>query len=219
MIHFNRSKFVEYWGVFAAAFNFRRHIGRLDSIDSIEDFVITRAAFISQKGLFGYVKTRMGTKYPEMYRDDVMMHSLNIAKMYVYAAALSDLTIWVVANVTEINAIEDAHRNNLAERIFKAGMKQNSDSSVTKFSADEAVSAFKSRIADIDWSGIAISRDVFTESPNAVMKWAPVSDNLKKYDFEFVTNSIRFSWNNVRRQFTKRCDKQLISEQLAPYSP
>ena len=210
MIHFERSKIGAYWKTFSAAFNFRRHAGRLDSLETIEDFAITRAAFIAQKGLFGYVKTRMGTKYPEMFRDDLMVKSLNIAKMHVYAACLSDLTIWTVANALNSVVIIDSHRYDLAERIFTAGLAQNSEPDVTEFSPADAIAAFKGRLGEVEWAGSATTRDIFTESPAAVIKWAPISDNLKRYDVESVTNSIKFSWNNIRSQFISRLDPEAL---------
>lgn len=214
MIHFERSKISAYWKTFSAAFNFRRHAGRLDSIENIEDFAVTRAAFIAQKGLFGYVKTRMGTKYPEMFRDDLMVQSLNIAKMHVYAACLSDLTIWIVANASVSVTFHDSHRCALAERIFTTGLDQNNDPSVTEFSPADKISAFKTRLGEIEWSGNATTRDIFTESPAAVIKWAPISDTLKRYDVESVTNSIKFSWNNIRSQFISRLDIEALGVEV-----
>ncbi len=135
-----------------------------------------------------------------------MVQSLNIAKMHVYAACLSDLTIWIVANVSVNVAFGDSHRCALAERIFTTGLNQNSDPSVAEFSSADAISAFKIRLDEVEWNGNATTRDIFTESPAAVIKWAPVSDTLKRYDVESVTNSIKFSWNNIRSQFISRLD-------------
>ncbi|EIM73317.1 hypothetical protein A33O_16150 [Nitratireductor aquibiodomus RA22] len=41
----------------------------------------------------------MGTRYPSMFEDDVFIGSINIAKLHVFAACLSDLTIHAVAKV------------------------------------------------------------------------------------------------------------------------
>ena len=56
---------------------FRRRSFPIESLESASEFVATRAAFVAQKTMFGYVKTRMGTSYPEMFRDDVMVSSQN----------------------------------------------------------------------------------------------------------------------------------------------
>ena len=163
LLQFEFSKVGEYWKLFASGFNFRRHIGRIESLENVEEFIITRSAFIAQKTLFGYVKTRMGTKYPEMFRDDIIIRSVNIAKMHAYAACLSDFCVWAVP-------------------------------------VDEAE---------------ALTRDEFTESPAAIVDWAPISDELKKYDIEYVENSVKFAWANIRRQFEKRLDRDALAARTA----
>ena len=75
---------------------------RLEPVDSSKafgEFLAARAAFVSQKTLFGYVKTRMGMKYPKMFQDEIFIESLNISKWQVYAACLSDLAIFMAAQV------------------------------------------------------------------------------------------------------------------------
>jgi hypothetical protein len=215
MLHFEFSKVGEYWRLFASGFNFRRHAGPIDSIESIGEFVITRSAFIAQKTLFGYVKTRMGTKYPEMFRDDNIIGSVNIAKMHVFAACLSDFCIWAMATAFTRIEIDDSRRKEIARDIYIEGLEQNSDPSVQAFSPSDAITAFEARLAAIDWSGVAATRAQFTESPKAVVKWAPISDQLKKYDVEYVENSVKFAWNNIRRQFEKRFDADALARRMA----
>ena len=215
MLNFELSKVGEYWRLFASGFNFRRHSGPLDSFETIEDFVITRSAFIAQKTLFGYIKTRMGTKYPEMFRDDNIIRSVNIAKMHVFDACLSDFCIWAVSTAFVPTGMDDSRLCETARTIFASGLAQNMDTSVGEFSADEAVRAFDARLRETDWSGAAASRDNFTKSPRAVVKWAPIADALKKYDVEYVENSVKFAWANIRRQFEKRLERNALGRNLA----
>jgi len=91
---------------------------------------------------------------------------------------------------------------------------QNTDPSVGEFSTADAISAFDARLAETDWSGTAASRDNFTRSPGAVVKWAPIADELKKYDVEYVENSVKFAWANIRRQFEKRLDRDALTRTL-----
>ena len=79
----------EFIGEFAARFGTRRDKGPIDSPEKLNQFVATRSAFIAQKTLYGYLKTRMGTSYPRMFEDDVFVSSINIAKMHVFSACLS----------------------------------------------------------------------------------------------------------------------------------
>ena len=59
------------------------------------EFVRTRAAHVSQTSLYGYLRTRAGTRYPELFADEKFLESINIAKWHVWLACMSDL--WVYA--------------------------------------------------------------------------------------------------------------------------
>ena len=85
---------------------FRRRSFPIESLESASEFAATRAAFVAQKTMFGYVKTRMGTSYPEMFRDDVMVSSLKIATLYHYSACLSDLMLYVFRTLSEVSGPE-----------------------------------------------------------------------------------------------------------------
>ena len=93
------------WRKVAALFGLGRETGPIDSAAALEAFVATRSAFVAQKTLYGYVKTRMGTRYVAMFEDKAMIASLNIAKMHVFAACLSDLSIYAVATVAYGHAV------------------------------------------------------------------------------------------------------------------
>ncbi|MBO6519317.1 MAG: hypothetical protein JJ900_00390 [Rhodospirillales bacterium] len=214
MKQFEMSKAGEYWKLFISGFNFRRHMGRIQDLDSLKEFIVTRSAFIAQKTLYGYVKTRMGTKYPEMFQDQNIIHSLNIAKMHAFDACLSDFCIWAIATAFSRMEMDDSGRAQIALSIFKHGIHENLEESVDEFNPDDAVRAFEDRLASVDWHGAAQTRDQFTLSPTRVVKWAPISDDLKKYDIEYVENSVKFAWANIRRQFEKRLDRDALAQNM-----
>ena len=134
---------------FFARLTIGRESGPLDEVDSVCRFVSTRAAFIAQTTLYGYLKTRMGTRYPSMFEDDVFVGSINIAKMQVFAACLSDLAIFAVSRALADAAVEDSKRSELALHCFLIGLEDNAQQaeSVESFQPEEAVEAFKRRLA------------------------------------------------------------------------
>ena len=66
----------------------------LSSLDDLEDFIQSKSAWVTQVTLYGYLKTRMGTRYVLHFENDVFMRSVNLAKWNIYAVALQDLTLF-----------------------------------------------------------------------------------------------------------------------------
>lgn len=190
--------------VFGGRFFIRRDNGPIDSIDALEYFVSTRASFVTQKILYGYLKARMGTRYPSMFEDDVFVHSINIAKFEVFAASLSDLTVFAVAHALVDKPDDDAARRKLALRCFANGLAENAAEAPAEFSPRAGTEKFTQRIAATDWNNVALTRENFVESPPALFHWAPISPELKKHDTDIVANSINFAWHEVRQNYTRR---------------
>lgn len=202
---------------FLARLTVRRDSGPIDTVESLCRFVSTRAAFVAQKTLYGYLKTRMGTRYPRMFEDDVLIASIDVAKMHVYAACLSDLAIFAASrSVQDVPAHDFPHDSGicraLALHCFERGLADNAEQAggVHAFSAAEAVAAFNRRLAPWDWAGGPKGRHIFTESPAALVHWAPIAPELKKLDREIVENSIKFTWRDVRAALDKRIDGDAV---------
>ena len=67
---------------------------KIQSLDDLENFIQTKSAWVTQVTLYGYLKTRMGTRYVLHFENDVFMSSVNLAKWNIYAVALQDLTFY-----------------------------------------------------------------------------------------------------------------------------
>lgn len=207
---FNLGSIVESWKTVAKTLSFRRNNDPIADIAGIEQFVATRAAFVAQKKLYGYLKTRIGTRYPRVFDDPPFVHSINIAKYHVFAACLSDLAIYAVATALRNHEVTDESRRDLAMRCFRHGLDDNSDDVPSEFRFDEATRTFAERLTITDWASAALRPDNFTESPSALLKWAPIADHLKDEDAEIVRNSIRFAWRDIREQFQRRLVQDAI---------
>ncbi|MGH8707030.1 MAG: hypothetical protein ACREVD_03110, partial [Burkholderiales bacterium] len=56
-------------------------------------FLQSRASHVAQMTLYGYLRTRAGTRFPELFDNDAFVASINIAKWHVWLACLSDLAV------------------------------------------------------------------------------------------------------------------------------
>ena len=180
---------------------FRRRSFPIESLESASEFVATRAAFVAQKTMFGYVKTRMGTSYPEMFRDDVMVSSLKIATLYHYSACLGDLMIYVFRTLSNRYQVPSDRCMTEAAIGFRKGLVSNLGPDDEIFNLEEACISFKARIDSARWDEPIEAFDVFSNSPKSLIRWAPIADEFKNLDQDIAENSVTFAWIEIRKEF------------------
>jgi len=54
----------------------------------------------------------------------------------------------------------------------------------------------------------------FRQSADALIKLAPIVEQLKQYDDEIVTNSMHFKWHGVRAQLRERLNGDALLASL-----
>ena len=176
------------------------------SASGLIDFVETRAAYVAQTSLYGYLKTRIGTRYPETFQDEAFAASINVAKWRIFAACLADLTVFAVATAAGDGRLDPRDAAALARFCFEGALRQAAGDTEFQSSLEEVTSDFAARAEVTDWAAAAVGETAFWESPAALIQWAPVVEEFKELDRDIVTNSIRFRWNDVRDQARRRID-------------
>lgn len=199
--------------IFTSRLSVRRDNGPISTVQAMNYFVTTRASFVSQKSLYGYLKTRMGTRYPSMFEDDVFVESINIAKAHVFAGCLSDLTIYATAHAFCADS-EDATRKTVALKCYSNALDENADELPSQFSEKDSLAEFTARLGGTDWMDGALERANFTESQRTLFEWAPIAPELKKNDLEIVRNSINFAFHEVRQDYSKRLVAEAVRADL-----
>jgi hypothetical protein len=210
-----REKAGELWQSVSGLLRTRRETAPIANVAAFEEFVVTRSTYLAQKTLYGYVKTRMGIRYPAMFEDKNIIASLNIAKLHVFAACLSDLTIYAVATTLHGCPLGNDARQEMARRCFGAGLREIAADAPAEFSAQDYIGEFDLRLADTDWLRGALLPENFTRSPRALVRWAPIADELKRFDREVVENSVKFAWRDIRDQLRARIDAAAICADLS----
>lgn len=196
---------------FAARFVARRDAELIDTTSALVEYTRSRAAFIAQKKLYGYLKTRMGTQWPVMFDDEVFVGSINVAKAHVFAACLADLSVYGAASAGQGNRLDRTERIALAIHLQAEGVAANDSALPAGVDGREWRAAFAERVEDVNWENIVAGGDCFTESPKALVKWAPIAPELKKYDAEIVRNSMKYAWIEIRQKLRQR----LVAEAVA----
>ena len=172
---------------------------RFNLIGSKEDlqiFVQERAAHVTQTTLYGYLKTRIGTRYQLMLDDEKYSASIDIAKWNIYVAALSDLTLYVFSYLIDQKSL----KQNFSEEIFLNIIKNELNNGLDKKLFNTAKNDFILRVKSIDWNKFHLEGP-FKNSGLALYHWSPIADDLKILDKEIVLNSIKLKWNLVENEF------------------
>lgn len=186
----------------------RRRQRVIDTVAGLEEFVRTRAAFVSQTSLNGYLKARMGTKFTMLYTDAVFSTEIARASRRIFLAAASDLAVFAAATAGGGNDVEASDMVALARHCFERAVQQAlvDDHAGAGHVSDEeamrkkAVADFARRAKAVDWAVAATGEKAFVLSPRALLEAAPVSDEFKELDEEIAVNSVRFRWREVREQ-------------------
>lgn len=192
--------------------SFRERFGRtpIGTAHDLATFVRTRAAFIAQTTLYGYLKTRMGTSFRYFFEDDRYSASIRIATVKLFTACAADLAIFAAATAAQGSVLDDTEAAALAEFCFRESLAQG----IAEVDADHvptgAFERFAMRAAAAPWHAAAQGEFAFAESPDALIRYAPVVDEFKDLDREIVRNSIRFRWLDVRATLRRRMTPEAV---------
>ncbi len=178
--------------------------------EALKRFLATRASHVAQTSLYGYVRTRAGMRYPELFDDDGFVRSINIAKWQMWLACLSDLAVFAGGLMAKespaaVPGIAGLVRDVVTEILAETGKPADSGPAF-----EDSARAVLDRIEGCDWSAITDDAAAFVESPPALVRWAPIVDELKEIDEPIVVNSVRFRWQEVRRDLRGTLDAAAI---------
>ena len=173
---------------------------KIKNLDELEDFIQTKSAWVAQVTLYGYLKTRMGTRYVLHFENDKFMSSVNLAKWNIYSVALQDLTFFISSYLkVNFNHLEVEK----AKEIFLKILDDETSNNMPLEIIEEAKRNFDERFKLINWE--KYYGDIpFNPSALSLYKWAPIADELKNLDRKIVLNSVILKWDIIKKEFEDR---------------
>ena len=168
----------------------------IKSKKDLENFIKERSAHVTQTTLYGYLKTRIGTRYVAMLEDEKFVESINIAKWNIYVSAISDLTFYVFSYLIDQKNL----KKNDAEEIFTTIIHEEIKNGLSEEISSNVKQEFKNKLNSINWNRYYLENP-FKDSGLALYNWSPIADELKILDKEIVLNSIKLKWNLVENDF------------------
>ena len=176
--------------------------GKIKDLDELESFIQSKSAWVSQVTLYGYLKTRMGTRYVLHFENDKFMSSVNVAKWNIYSVALQDLTFFIFSylkvnfNYLKIEKVEETFSKILDDEI---------SNKMPLDIIEDAKKNFNQRLQSINWD--TYFNDLpFNPSALSLYKWAPIAEELKTLDRKIVLNSVILKWDVVKKEFKERIE-------------
>jgi len=173
---------------------------KIKNLDDLETFVQTKSAWVTQVTLYGYLKTRMGTRYVLHFENDEFMSSVNLAKWNIYAVALQDLTFFTFSY---LKANYNYNETNNAQEIFMKILDDETSNKMPLDIIEKAKKNFNERYQNTNWE--KYYNDLpFNPSALSLYEWAPIAEDLKTLDRKIVLNSVILKWDIVKKEFKER---------------
>tara|TARA_Y200000002_G_scaffold84802_1_gene67386 strand:- start:183 stop:806 length:624 start_codon:yes stop_codon:yes gene_type:complete len=173
---------------------------KIGSLDDLETFIQSKSAWVTQVTLYGYLKTRMGTRYVLHFENDKFMESVNQAKWNIYSVALQDLTFFTFSYLKVNLNYQDIDN---AKEIFFKILDDEISNKMPLNLIEETKQNFNERLNNINWDNYCNDHP-FNPSALSLFKWAPIADELKTLDRKIVLNSMILKWDVVKKEFTER---------------
>ena len=170
---------------------------KIKNISDLKEFIQKKSAWVSQVTLYGYLKTRMGTRYVLHFDNDVFMSSVNLAKWNIYYVALQDLTFFTFSYLRVNFNYNDT---NQAKEIFYKILDDEISNNMPLDIIDEAKKTFDERFQSTNFE-IYYKDLPFNPSALSLYKWAPIAEELKSLDRKIVLNSMILKWDIIKDEF------------------
>lgn len=182
--------------------------GRIDTSEGLARFLDERASYVAQTSLYGYLRTRAGMRYPELFDDDPFVASINIAKWHAWLDCLSDIAVYAGGRLAQHSPREVSRIARMMVEVVDGILERTGTPAEAGAEFPTHARHVRDRVARVHWLGVGKDDAAFTESPAGLVRWAPVMDELKELDEEIVRNSVRFRWQEVRSDFLRLVDPE-----------
>ena len=172
---------------------------KIKDVKDLKDFIQKKSAWVSQVTLYGYLKTRMGTRYVLHFDNEELLGSINKAKWNIYSVALQDLTFF---SFSYLNVFFNYQEVENAKKIYESILDGEISNGMPFDIIEKGKRSFEERLKKIDWK-THCNNLPFNDSALSLYEWAPIAEELKTLDKKIVLNSMILKWDNIQKEFIK----------------
>jgi hypothetical protein len=183
---------------------------RIGDRAALQRFLETRANLVAQTTLYGYLRTRAGMRYPQLFDDEVFVRSINVAKWQLWLACLADLAVFTGGLLASRSNARPEVIGELMRAVAEAVLEGNGIPADAGSDFAAGAQQVRARLALCDWSSVPDDDTPFFESPAALVRYAPILEELMQLDAPIVRNSVRFGWQEIRRELRRDLDAAAV---------
>lgn len=178
--------------------------------ESLARFLDQRASFVAQMSLYGYLRTRAGVRYFELFHNDDFIAMLNVGKWHVWLDCLGDLSIYAGGLLQHRTGAPPRQVGKLIDEVVTGILETTGIPQDAGPRFKDHAERVRKRIAKVQWAKVTDDEGPFSASPPSVVEWSPIVETLKELDQSIVINSVRFRWQEVRRALREHLDADAV---------
>ncbi len=184
----------------------KKKIDKITGHYSLVTFIESTYRQVAKTSPYGYLRTRAGTRFPELFKNPDILVSINMAKWHTWLACVGDLSVFVGRLLFQSGRLKSPDISALVSGAMDQILQDTGTPDEAGGDYSKAVEKTRQRIHTLDWSKDLDDDTIFSRSPSALFYWAPIADELKNRDEEIVRNSVRFRWIEIRRSSRQLLD-------------
>ena len=154
--------------------------GLVTSSEALAEFTSSRASHVAQTSLYGYLRTRAGTRFPELFENPDILISINIAKWHIWIACVSDLSAFIGQTMYQSAEVDPDNIKSLMASNFDRILELTEIPPEAGEDIESAVEKERQRINNFDWTLDHDEDSLFSQSPSAPVLLVANSGRTKR---------------------------------------
>jgi len=186
------------------------------TIEALEAFLDSRAAFMAQKFVFEYCRARSGVLSQKLFKEPAFMAALEQSRWTTYAIAYCD-----VAEMIEgvLRPQAGGSLNLLAEGLAGIGERTFASHGLPAGAPEDfwtgALQRLEKRLALAQLHAPRPVRDIPKTEIEAVLASLPIHPSLRGQDFELLQNHLRINLVRIYEDFVVAADPRRLGAELS----
>ena len=188
---------------------------RIADRKSLKGFMESRAAYLVQKSIMEYSQARANMLFSTLLSEKLFLDAYERSRWHSYPAALSMVTETVEGYLRETEGIEssalDIHLVEIGREIL-APFPVPAGEGVAFW--DAALDHLRRDLAQAALGAPKPVRNIPFHRASEIFEVLPVSDQIKRHDFDMFQNTLRFHLTEIRVEFEEKADAAAVVRSL-----